>query len=91
MLKRILAIIGIILILACILTTLAVAVLPVPGKSVIMPVMIALCVFLPIIIWIALWMVSFVTGKQNIASMNPEGSNEIFEKDIKENSEESDK
>ena len=89
MLKRILATIGIILILVCILATLAVAILPVPGKSVIMPIMIAGCVFVPIIIWLVLWMISFVTGKQNIASMNPEGNNEVFEKDIEKNGEDS--
>lgn len=87
MLKRILAIIGIILIFVCILTTFITALVPFPGKSIVFPIMIAGCVFLPLILWLALWMVSFISGKPNIAAMNPESNNEIFEKDIKDNTE----
>lgn len=68
MLKRIFAIIGLILILGWIITTLALAVLPIPMKTVLFPIFAAGCVILPILLWLLLWMISVVTGKKNIAT-----------------------
>ena len=68
MLKRILAVIGLIVILGWIIATLALAVLPIPMKTVLSPIFAAGCVILPILLWLLLWMISVVTGKKNIAT-----------------------
>ena len=49
MLKRILAVIGLIVILGWIIATLALAVLPIPMKTVLFPIFAAGCVILPIL------------------------------------------
>ena len=82
MLKRILAIIGLIIIALWIIATLIFAILPIPFKGVIFKFLIAGCVFLPIMLWLILWMVSVVTGKKNIASMHPESNSEAGEKEF---------
>lgn len=76
MLKRILAVIGLIVILGWIIATLALAVLPIPMKTVLFPIFAAGCVLLPIILWLLLWMVSVVTGKKNIATFEVEKKDE---------------
>ena len=68
MIKRILAIIGLIVIIGWVIATLALAILPIPMKSVLFPIFAAGCVLLPIILWLLLWMISVVTGKKNIAT-----------------------
>ena len=68
MLKRILAVIGLIVILGWIIATLALAVLPIPMKTVLFPIFAAGCVILPILLWLLLWMISVVTGTKNIAT-----------------------
>ena len=68
MLKRILAVIGLIVIIGWIIATLALAVLPIPMKTVLFPIFAAGCVILPILLWLLLWMISVVTGKKNIAT-----------------------
>ena len=68
MLKRILAVIGLIVILGWIIATLALAVLPIPMKTVLFPIFASGCVILPILLWLLLWMISVVTGKKNIAT-----------------------
>ncbi len=68
MIKKILAIIGIALIFLWIAATFVIAVFPIPLKETIFPIMAVGCVFLPIVLWIFLWMISFITGKKNIAS-----------------------
>lgn len=68
MLKRIFAIIGLIVILGWIIATLALAVFPIPMKTVLFPIFAAGCVILPILLWLLLWMISVVTGKKNIAT-----------------------
>ena len=70
MVKRILAIIGIVFIVAWVIATFILALLQFPGKSVIFTFMMIGCIFFPIMLWLLLWMISFVTGKKNIASMN---------------------
>ena len=70
MLKRIMAIIGIIIILGWIIATAVMVVVPFPLKSVIFPIFAAGCVVLPIMLWVILWMISVITGKRNIASMD---------------------
>ena len=76
MLKRILAVIGLIVILGWIIATLALAVLPIPMKTVLFPIFAAGCVLLPIILWLLLWMISVVTGKKNIATFEVEKKDE---------------
>lgn len=84
--KRIFAIIGLVILFLWIAITVVTALVPFPGKEVIFPALVAGCILIPLIIWIVLWMISFVTGKKNIASLQNESTNEQFEKDIKENS-----
>ena len=79
MLKRILAVFGIIIILGWVIATFVMAVIPFPLKSVIFPIFAAGCVLLPIMLWLLLWMISVVTGKRNVAT---------FEVDKKKNDEE---
>lgn len=76
MIKRILAIIGIIIILGWVIATFVMAVIPFPLKSVIFPVFAAGCVLLPIMLWLILWMTSVVTGKKNIATFEVKKDNE---------------
>lgn len=76
MLKRILAFIGLIIIIGWVIATLALAILPIPMKSVLFPIFAAGCVLLPILLWLLLWMISVVTGKKNIASMEVNKENE---------------
>ena len=68
MIKRILAVIGLIVILGWIIATLALAILPIPMKTVLFPIFAAGCVLLPILLWLLLWMISVVTGKKNVAT-----------------------
>ena len=90
MLKRILAVIGLIIIIGWVIATLALAILPIPMKSVLFPIFAAGCVLLPILLWLFLWMISVVTGKKNIASMevNKENEEETLSKASKEDKEE---
>ena len=90
MIKRILAIIGLIVILGWVIATLALAILPIPMKSVLFPIFAAGCVLLPIILWLLLWMISVVTGKQNIATfeVNKEKDEETLSKATKDEAEE---
>ncbi|MBP5495050.1 MAG: hypothetical protein J6X97_08120 [Lachnospiraceae bacterium] len=90
MIKRILAIIGLIVILGWVIATLALAILPIPMKSVLFPIFAAGCVLLPIILWLLLWMISVVTGKKNIATfeVNKEKDEETLSKATKDEAEE---
>ena len=72
MLKRILAVFGIIIILGWVIATFVMAVIPFPLKSVIFPIFAAGCVLLPIMLWLLLWMISVVTGKRNVATFEVE-------------------
>lgn len=76
MLKRILAVIGLIFILGWIIATLALAVLPIPMKTVLFPIFAAGCVLLPIMLWLLLWMISVVTGKRNVATFEVDKEDE---------------
>ena len=76
MIKRILAVIGLIVILGWIIATLALAILPIPMKTVLFPIFAAGCVLLPILLWLLLWMISVVTGKKNIATFEVEKEDE---------------
>jgi hypothetical protein len=78
--KRIFAIIALIIITLWIGTTVVLAVFPVPMKSVLFPVFAIGCVILPIMAWIILWAISVVSGKKNIASFR----SEEMEKTMKE-------
>ena len=90
MIKRILAVIGLIVILGWIIATLALAILPIPMKTVLFPIFAAGCVLLPILLWLLLWMISVVTGKKNVATfeVNKESSEETLSKATKDEAEE---
>ena len=90
MIKRILAVIGLIVILGWIIATLALAILPIPMKSVLFPIFAAGCVLLPILLWLLLWMISVVTGKKNIATfeVNKNNEEETLSKATKDEAEE---
>lgn len=76
MLKRILAVIGLIVIAAWIIATLVIAIIPFPGKELLFPIFIIGCILFPIILWVALWIIGSVTGKKNIASFKTEEMDE---------------
>jgi len=85
MLKRILAVIGLIIILGWIVATVALAVFPIPMKTVLFPIFAAGCVLLPIMLWLLLWMISVVTGKRNIATFeDKKDDEETFSKATKD-------
>lgn len=78
--KRIFAIIALIIITLWIGATVVTAVFPVPMKSVLFPIFAIGCVILPIMAWIILWAISVFSGKKNIASFRSED----MEKTMKE-------
>lgn len=80
MLKRILAIIGLILIALWIIATFVVALLSFPAKSVVFPILIFGCILLPIMLWIILWAVGSLTGKKNVASFRSVEMDEVLQK-----------
>ena len=86
MIKRILAVIGLIVILGWIIATLALAILPIPMKTVLFPIFAAGCVLLPILLWLLLWMISVVTGKKNVATfeVNNDKDEETLSKAMKD-------
>jgi len=90
MIKRILAVIGLIVILGWIIATLALAILPIPMKTVLFPIFAAGCVLLPIMLWLLLWMISVVTGKKNVATfeVNKNSEEETLSKATKDETEE---
>ena len=83
MLKRIFAIIAIVLILGWIIITAVCAFVPFPGKEAVFPILVAGCIFLPLLLWLALWMISFLTGKKNIASFETKTNDELFNEALK--------
>ena len=90
MIKRILAVIGLIVILGWIIATLALAVFPIPMKTILFPIFAAGCVLLPIMLWLLLWMISVVTGKKNVATfeVNKDAEEETLSKATKDEAEE---
>ena len=78
--KRIFAIVALIIITLWIGATVVTAVFPVPMKSVLFPIFAIGCVILPIMAWIVLWAISVFSGKKNIASFRSED----MEKTMKE-------
>ncbi len=80
MLKRILAIIGLILIALWIIATFVVALLSFPAKSIVFPILIFGCILLPIMLWIILWAVGSLTGKKNVASFRSDEMDEVLKK-----------
>ena len=73
MIKRIFAIIAIIFITAWVIATFVIAIAPIPGKAPVFTFMMIGCIFFPIMLWVILWMITFLTGKKNIASMEVTG------------------
>ena len=78
--KRIFAIIALIIIGLWIAATVVTAVFPIPMKSILFPIFAIGCVVLPIMAWVILWMISVFSGKKNIASFR----SEEMEKTMKE-------
>ena len=69
--KRVLAVLALIVFAIWILAMVVLAVFPIdiPNKSTVFMFLTAGCIFFPIMIWMILWMISVVTGKKNIASL----------------------
>lgn len=80
MFKRIFAIIGLIVIFLWIAATVIVAFIPFPGKTFVFGLLAAGCVLLPLMFWIILWVVSSLTGKDNIATFRTKAMNETMMK-----------
>lgn len=78
--KRIFALLGIIFILLWIIATLILSFAPIPARETLFPIFVAGCVIFPIMLWIILWMISFISGKKNIASYTTKEMDEIREK-----------
>lgn len=78
--KRIFAILGLVIIFSWIVFTVILAVTPFPGKEILFPIFAVGCIFLPILLWIILWMVSFLSGKKNIASFRSKEMEETMKK-----------
>ena len=79
--KRILAILALIVFAIWILAVIVLAIFPIdiPNKSNIFMFLTAGCIFFPIMIWMILWMISVVTGKKNIASLYKDNENKDTE------------
>ncbi len=75
--KRVLAVLALIVFAIWILAMVVLAVFPIdiPNKSTVFMFLTAGCIFFPIMIWMILWMISVVTGKKNIASLYKENEN----------------
>lgn len=80
MLKRILAIVGLIVIALWIIATVVVAFSSFPAKSVVFPLLMFGCILIPIMLWIILWAVSLLTGKKNIASFRSDEMDKVLKK-----------
>lgn len=77
-LKRIFALATVILIALFIIATFVVALLDFPNKMVVFTGLAAGMVFLPIMGWLALWMIGLLTKKKNIASFRSEEMEETM-------------
>lgn len=78
--KRMLALITVILIVAFVLATLVIAILDFPGKSTVFGICITCLIALPIMAWFLLWMVGVLSNRKNIASFRSAEMEETMQK-----------
>lgn len=78
--KRILALITVILIVCFVIATFIIACIDFPGKETVFFGCILGVIFLPIFAWLFLWMYSVLTNKKNIASFRSEEMEETMRK-----------
>ena len=70
--KKIFAIVALILIFGWIIATFVIAVTNFPGKQELFRVFMLGCIAFPVIAWVGLWMLGILTNKKNIASFRSE-------------------
>lgn len=78
MIKRIFSIIGLALIICWIIATVVIALIPFPGKTLVFGIFAAGCVVLPLMLWIILWIISSLSGKDNIATFRSKEMNQTM-------------
>ena len=74
--KRILAIIAVILLVLLAICTLVIALLDFPGKERLFMASAIAMVFLPILLWVYIWLYGIYNGKRTMASVWPESDSE---------------
>ena len=77
--KRILAWIGIVLVVIWFTATMLLAVLPIPNKDKLFPFFIFGCIVIPILIWVIIWIVGLLTGKRTVASFRSEETQKMMD------------
>ena len=77
--KRVLAWIGIALVVIWFSATMLLAVLPVPNKDKMFPFFIFGCIVIPILIWVIIWIVGLLTGKRTVASFRSEETQKMMD------------
>ncbi len=77
--KRILAWIGIALVVIWFTATMLLAVLPIPNKDKLFPFFIFGCIVIPILIWVIIWIVGLLTGKRTVASFRSEETQKMMD------------
>ena len=77
--KRILAWIGIALVVIWFSATMLLAVLPIPNKDKLFPFFIFGCIVIPILIWVIIWIVGLLTGKRTVASFRSEETQKMMD------------
>lgn len=78
--KRVLALITVILMIGLIIATFIVACIDFPNKETVFPCCILAMIILPIIGWIIMWMYGVITRRKNAASFRSEEMEEIMQK-----------
>ncbi len=79
-LKRILALITVILIVGFILATFVIAFLDFPGKTTVLFTCMLCIIVFPIIAWVLMWMFGAATGRKNVASYRTKEMEETMQK-----------
>jgi amino acid permease len=77
--KRVLAWIGIVLVVLWFTATMLLALLPVPNKDRLFPFFIFGCIIIPILIWVIIWIVGLLTGKRTVASFRSEETQKMMD------------
>ena len=77
--KRILAWIGIVLVVLWFTATMLLVLLPVPNKDKLFPFFIFGCIVIPILLWIAIWIAGLLSGKRTVASFRSEETQKMMD------------
>lgn len=73
--QRILAWIGIVLLVALFVATLVLALIDFPGRERLFAACLLACVGVPILLWIYIWLYGKITNKKTVADLFPEVDN----------------